>query len=81
MNERPVVSTSLQRVGVEALLAGGLCRTREALKHRGWRSAASAVKYSRRRKLFFSTVKKKRSESLLQLSAVYTNGLYGKSPN
>lgn len=66
---------------MEALPGGGLCRTREALTHRGWRSAASAVKDSRRRKLFFSAVKKKRRESLLQLRAVYTNGLYVKSPN
>lgn len=67
-------------MGVEAFLGGGLCRTREALTHRGWRSASSAVKNSPRIKLFFSTVKRKRKGSLQQLSAVYTNGLYVKSP-
>lgn len=60
VNERPIVSTSVRRVGAEVVLRGGLCPAPEALKHRGWSSASSAVKNTWRIKLFFSSVKKKK---------------------
>lgn len=44
MNERPIVSTSVRRVGVEVVLRGGLCPAPEALKLWGWSSASSALK-------------------------------------
>lgn len=79
VNERPIVSTSVRRVGVEVVLRLGLCPAPEALKHRGWSSASSAVKNTWRIKLFFSSVKKKKEKRVSGSSVLFAQTAFMQS--